>query len=122
MFILTQKIKECKKKLIRWNRNGYINSGKRIKELKYQLKEAKKQDKDASIIDRRIIKNQLSRVYREEEMFWVQKVRNKWLKKGDKNTAFSMHQSNAEEGEIILLNFKTNMVVSADRRMRSQMK
>lgn len=42
MYEVTQKIKECKRELISWNKKGYVNSARTITELKEQIQEVKK--------------------------------------------------------------------------------
>nr|XP_027086592.1 uncharacterized protein LOC113708329 [Coffea arabica] len=60
------KISSIKKQLEEVQRDGGINGKMKKKELKGQLKQA----------------------YMEEELYWSQKARCKWLKHGDKNTQF----------------------------------
>ena len=56
--------------------------------MKKQIEEVKQSDfgQKKDILDE--LKGKLGKTYRDEEIYWSQKARSKWLKHGDKNTAF----------------------------------
>ena len=88
MFKVARKIKECIFGLLERNKKIRGNSRVRINEIKNQLENAKarKDPNKKSLMTN--LKMQLSKAYKEEELYWSQKSRNRWLKEGDKNTAF----------------------------------
>nr|XP_027100420.1 uncharacterized protein LOC113719410 [Coffea arabica] len=74
--------------LLTWRRKSNMNSGKSIQVIKgriQELKDSNSTGKKGQLVD---LKLQLSKAYREEELYWSQKARTRWLKEGDKNTAF----------------------------------
>ena len=56
--------------------------------MKQQILEAKKGEYETNkgIIAK--LKLKLSQTYKQEELYWAQKARCRWLREGDKNTAF----------------------------------
>nr|XP_027120381.1 uncharacterized protein LOC113737334 [Coffea arabica] len=92
MYKVTRKIRECRVALIEWNRSTKGNAKLKIQEIKEQLKVAREAGELCNKGVIATLKFQLSKAYKEEELYWSQKSRNRWLKEGDKNTAF-FHQS-----------------------------
>ncbi|XP_071939977.1 uncharacterized protein [Coffea arabica] len=91
MYKVTRKIRECRVALIEWNRTTKGNAKLKIQEIKEQLKVAREAGELCNKGGIATLKLQLSKAYKEEELYWSQKSRNRWLKEGDKNTAF-FHQ------------------------------
>ncbi|XP_071918831.1 uncharacterized protein [Coffea arabica] len=88
MFSLTRKIKYCKTRLIEYSKKNKTNFGNEIKSLKQKILEAKKgkYEKNKGVVAE--LKLKLSQAYKQEEIYWAQKARCRWLREGDKNTAF----------------------------------
>ncbi|XP_071905833.1 uncharacterized protein [Coffea arabica] len=88
MFIVMRKIKECRMALLAWNRKLRMNSGKKITQIKEKLLEIKESSGEGIRGQIAELKLKLSKAYKEEELYWSQKARCRWLKEGDKNTAY----------------------------------
>ncbi|CAN6715757.1 unnamed protein product [Malus baccata var. baccata] len=83
----TKKINDCKSSLIRWSRNKFKKRGHLIQELLHQLQELQRDWR--SNIDVIKQKTQLVDELRaQEESYWMQRSRVRWLREGDANTNF----------------------------------
>ena len=88
MFKVMRKIKECRMALLIWNRKLRMNSGMKMEQIKKKMQELKESNGEGirgQLVD---MKLQLSKAYKEEELYWSQKARCRWLQEGDKNTAY----------------------------------
>ncbi|XP_071926918.1 uncharacterized protein [Coffea arabica] len=88
MFKVTRKIKECRIAILEWRKKVQGNSKVRIKELKEKLIKVREGNDGGKCGQVAELKSQLSKSYKEEELYWSQKSRSKWLKEGDRNTVF----------------------------------
>ena len=88
MFRVVRRIKECRLALIEWNKRVRSNAKLKIQEIKEKSKVAREGGDPCNRGDIACLKRQLSKAYKEEELYWSQKLRSKWLKEGDKNIAF----------------------------------
>ncbi|KAK6158751.1 hypothetical protein DH2020_006065 [Rehmannia glutinosa] len=88
MFLVHQKIRNCRLKLLAWNRTGSSNSAKVILETNAKLNvlSGQRVNKDWRMWES--LKGVLNKAYGNEELFWKQKSRNQWLREGDRNTKF----------------------------------
>nr|XP_027089582.1 uncharacterized protein LOC113710661 [Coffea arabica] len=88
MFKITRKIRECRIALLSWNRLNKKNAAIQINEIKRKIQELKDSAVQGKSRKMAELKLKLSSAYKAEEIFWAQKARSKWLKEGDKNTAY----------------------------------
>lgn len=77
----------CRRAICDWRHKVWSNSEIRIRRLRKYLKD---QDESRTHCFKRIdvIKKELAIAFREEEVYWRQKSREKWLSEGDQNTKF----------------------------------
>ena len=87
---VTQKIKNCRIELLKWNSSKKGNSLERINGCKKKIEDIKALNVDNKKQQMPEAKKQLKAAYDEEEAYWNQKSRLRWLNEGDKNTQFSM--------------------------------
>ena len=66
----------------------------RIDKIKMQLHQLKTSATEGKPGKMRALKHQLEEAYRDDENFWFQKARSKWLQEGDKNTKYFDAQVN----------------------------
>ena len=88
MFRVVKRIKECRIALIEWNKSLKGNTKAKIQELKEKLRSVREGNEPCNKGVITTLKLQLSKAYKDEELFWSQKSRSRWLKEGDKNTAY----------------------------------
>ena len=79
--------------MIRWSREAFPNNKRVIEEMMQEI--AKLQEEEVTEESYKKIKEsieELSKVWKREEKYWMQRSRIKWLKEEDRNKKF-FHQS-----------------------------
>ncbi|XP_025608180.1 uncharacterized protein [Arachis hypogaea] len=84
-----RKRNRCKRELIEWSRRKFRRADKEIERMKTELHKIQ----EADLMDRdqgreKELKTKISELWKQEEKYWGLRSRLKWLKWGDKNTAF----------------------------------
>ncbi|CAL1400424.1 unnamed protein product [Linum trigynum] len=87
MFRLWERLKKLCHLLYDWSREGTTNSLRNIKTLQAEIDRIKSiHQVDWDVI--RSLETELTRLWDAEELYWHQKSRVRWLKKGDQNSAY----------------------------------
>ncbi|RYR51488.1 hypothetical protein Ahy_A06g026507 isoform A [Arachis hypogaea] len=86
---LINKIKSCKDELRKWSKTTFKRADKEIHCLKEELKKLQASDfSEEKQEQMQNIKEKLVNLWSQEEKYWGQRARVKWLRLGDKNTSF----------------------------------
>lgn len=87
MMNVSQKIRNCRNVLSRWKKKKVFNAKDKIHLLQQRLEWLQSRSYPCFFMIN-VVKKDLIRAYKEEELFWKQKSRDKWLNKGDRNSKF----------------------------------
>lgn len=84
---VAKRLRDCRGVLSRWKKSKVFNARDRIHLLEHRLEwfESRNYPCYHAI---KIIKKELYKAYREEELHWQQRSRERWLKYGDRNSKF----------------------------------
>ncbi|CAL1388085.1 unnamed protein product [Linum trigynum] len=87
MFRLWERLKKLRHLLYDWSRAGTTNSLRNIKTLQAEIDRIKSTHPvDWDMV--KTLESELSHQWEAEEIYWQQKSRVRWLKKGDQNSAY----------------------------------
>ncbi|KAJ1381067.1 hypothetical protein SESBI_45509 [Sesbania bispinosa] len=87
--ILRKKKRICTNHLQRWPRRTLKRADEQIFTLKQQLQHIQDSQQGPDALDRmKDIRKEINSLWKQEEAFWGQRSRLKWIKHGDKNTKF----------------------------------
>ncbi|WZY94283.1 hypothetical protein YC2023_066612 [Brassica napus] len=84
---VSQRIRSCRNALSRWKKQSVYNSQDKIRLLQERLEWIQSRDYPCFFMIN-IIKKDLIKAYKEEELFWKQKSRDKWMIHGDRCSKF----------------------------------
>ncbi|XP_027174775.1 uncharacterized protein LOC113774437 [Coffea eugenioides] len=94
MYQVQSKLRNYRVALLKWSNGIHKNSKDKIDNLKKQLDQTRKSAMDNKREKVAGLKTQLIEAYNEEEIYWSQKARLKWLQEGDRNTQYFHAQVN----------------------------
>ena len=88
---ISDKLKRCRKALSKWKKKENLNSRDKIKQIQVALEA---EQSSSFPLARRVnyLKEELIKAYKEEELYWKQKSKDRWAVKGDLNTKY-YHES-----------------------------
>ncbi|XP_072078052.1 uncharacterized protein [Arachis hypogaea] len=113
MFSLAQKLKDCRHRLVQWQKTHKANSRKEIEDLQAKLEELRVAGINGGE-EVTSLEEKLELAYLKEESYWREKSRVKWLKEGDQNTRFfhQKFQSRVQRNRIWRLVGRYNEIVT----------
>ncbi|KAG7588150.1 Reverse transcriptase zinc-binding domain [Arabidopsis suecica] len=86
-FLVSQRLRDCRRALSSWKKKNNMNALDRI----HRCEEALEKVQSGSwpnLQQLHILKRELAKAYRNEELYWRQKSRQKWLRAGNRNSKF----------------------------------
>ncbi|KAG7583244.1 Endonuclease/exonuclease/phosphatase superfamily [Arabidopsis suecica] len=86
-FIVSQRLRDCRKALSSWKKKNSMNALERIHQCEEAL-ERVQSEMWPNLHQVHILKKELAKAYRNEEEYWRQKSRQKWLRSGNRNSKF----------------------------------
>lgn len=104
------KLRNCRTAVSRWKRKRKFNAKDKISLLQQRLEWFQSRDYPCRFMIGRV-KEELMNAYKEDEMFWRQKSRDKWLVFGDRGSKFfhASVKTNRSRNHIIKLKVKNNI-------------
>ena len=91
-FIFSEKLKRLKKTLISWNKNHFGNIFQNIRQAENVVVDAEMRcEMDDSVMaleNLNVVRGKLNHLLQQEEVFWKQRAKVKWIQEGDRNTNF----------------------------------
>lgn len=106
---VSAKIRKCRSALSKWKRKRKFNAKDKIRLCQQRLEWFQSRDYPCRFMVERV-RNELMNAYKEEEMFWRQKSRDKWLVFGDRGSKFfhASVKTNRSRNHISKLKDKNN--------------
>ncbi|KAM7491146.1 hypothetical protein LguiA_034067 [Lonicera macranthoides] len=90
--IFSSKLNKLKKELIRWNKEAFGQIDEKVIQAEAQLLDTESrmeiEDSEEAVEAVESARHQLNRILDQEELFWRQRAKVKWLKEGDRNSNF----------------------------------
>ncbi|KAG7590171.1 hypothetical protein ISN44_As07g023610 [Arabidopsis suecica] len=84
---VADRMRECRRSLSKWKKQNTLNSLDRIHQLEVAL-EKEQSEVWPGFQKVAVLKRNLAKAYREEEAYWKQKSRQKWLRSGNRNSKY----------------------------------
>ncbi|CAM8944513.1 unnamed protein product [Rhodiola kirilowii] len=104
---LTRKLRDCRVKLARWNKQVFGRADERVSMLKAELECVKNQFRTPKVIEKEArVSKELEEWLAREELFWRQRARVEWLKEGDANTKFFHERASCRDRRNTILRIK----------------
>ncbi|KAJ1419294.1 hypothetical protein SESBI_15248 [Sesbania bispinosa] len=86
---LRKKTGKCTSKLKAWHKENFKKAGERLCEFQQELEQLQsKADNQGDLPRMQEIRKEIIQIWKQQEAYWAQRSRLKWLNYGDKNIAF----------------------------------
>ena len=102
---VTKRLRDCRGVLSTWKKERIFNAKDRIHILERRLEWFQSRNYPCWHAIR-VIRKELCRAYKEEELFWQQRSMKKWLKYGDRNSNFFHESVKANKAKRKLIKIK----------------
>lgn len=97
-----RRLKRCRKTLSNWKKKENLNACDKIKQLQCAL-ETEQSVLNPSTVRINLLKKDLVKAYKEEELFWKQRCKEKWGVKGDLNSKYYHASVKANRSRKIII-------------------
>ncbi|CAN0926052.1 hypothetical protein LINGRAHAP2_LOCUS35105 [Linum grandiflorum] len=116
LFKLSKKLKSLKSKLIVWNKDCFKRVEVEIQRILGEIdvldkKEEVNQLEEDERVSRCLLKCNLDKLWKMEEISWKQKFRDSWLKAGDRNTRYFHRLANYNRRKNTLNNITVDRIL-----------
>ncbi|KAH7834397.1 hypothetical protein Vadar_015558 [Vaccinium darrowii] len=95
LYCLGQKIKKCRLALKSWRVSQKLNSRQTIDHAKGEISKLESDGREFHLEEIAELEDSLAKAWEKEEIYWMQKSRQRWLQRGDRNTSY-FHASTVE--------------------------
>lgn len=95
---VSQRLRRCRKSLSQWKKENDSNSLEKIQRIQREV-EFEHAALHTSFYRMSCLQRELAQAHKDEESFWKQKCRKKWMNSGDKNTKYFHASVKAERSK-----------------------
>ncbi|KAG7551463.1 Zinc knuckle CX2CX4HX4C [Arabidopsis thaliana x Arabidopsis arenosa] len=86
-FLVSSRLRACRKALSSWKKKNKMNSLQKINQCEDALEKVQS-ERWPNLQQVHVLKRELSKAYKNEEIYWSQKSRQRWLRSGNRNSKY----------------------------------